>query len=416
MNDDVKNALPGYDKDEIGDPVGFFRTLFRLKDIQEERSIPAIVVDKNEKTGILKVRPLLKRTFNTKTGDISIDRDIVTARPLKICHGGFAISIPLLKGDSGILFATDRKYEEAAKKNMEPIVGNQNEEQLKDRTAEPDDCSILRFDGGFFLPCSFVPDTGNGNSLVIRGIRNANGEVDFTNTDTAHGVNAWSSVEIESGGRINICGNGNRLSVREGGLYYEGESQKTVKLITDLDEDEQTGQLMMKYVTGSKSGELITNLSEESDWVPIGKEKPIPITMIKAMTEWKFDQSKYFKDCNALINDQVVCSGHATSHIIDYAIANHGGYVEDYYNSSSGRYEFYFTMSIKLINPSDYNKQGPVEFRCWNKNYHDFDSCPESERASYTATAASSQVVKPMFLVTLDKKTMKWTFSFTGQI
>ena len=35
MSDDVKNALPGYDKDEIGDPVGFFRTLFRLKDIQE---------------------------------------------------------------------------------------------------------------------------------------------------------------------------------------------------------------------------------------------------------------------------------------------------------------------------------------------------------------------------------------------
>ena len=170
MSDDVKNALPGYDKDEIGDPVGFFRTLFRLKDIQEERIIPAIVIDKDEKTGLLKVLPLLKRTFNTKTGDINIDRDVVTARPLRICHGGFSISIPLLKGDSGILLASDRKYEEAAKKNVEPIVGNQSDEQLEGKTAAPDDCTILRFDGGFFIPFSFIPETGNGNSLFISNI------------------------------------------------------------------------------------------------------------------------------------------------------------------------------------------------------------------------------------------------------
>ena len=55
MSDDVKNALPGYDKDEICNPVGFFRTLFRLKDIQDERIIPAIVIDKDGKTGLLKV-------------------------------------------------------------------------------------------------------------------------------------------------------------------------------------------------------------------------------------------------------------------------------------------------------------------------------------------------------------------------
>lgn len=411
MSDDVKNALPGYDKDEIGDPVGFFRTLFRMKDIQEERIIPAIVIDKDEKTGLLKVLPLLKRTFNTKTGDIDIDRDVVTARPLRICHGGFSISIPLLKGDSGILLASDRKYEEAAKKNIEPIIGNQSDEQLEGKTAAPDDCTILRFDGGFFIPFSFIPETGNGNSLIIRNIRNADGKADFTNTDTAHGINAWSSVEIESGGRINICGNGNRLSIREGGLYYDGESQHEQEFITQLKKGDD-GEFLKKFVTGNKSGELVTNLSEESEWVPL--EGGITIKMITAMTEWKFDQSQCFQNCEVLINDQVVCSGHSTTHIIDYEIANRGGNIEDYYNQATGNYEFYFTMGIRLLNPSDYNVTGPCEFRCWNKAYSDFESCPNDEKAVFVAMGNADKR-KPLFLVTLNKKTMKWSFSFTGQ-
>ena len=43
-----ENALPNYDKRTIEDPSAFFRTLFHLRDIKEERAIPAVVKDYDE--------------------------------------------------------------------------------------------------------------------------------------------------------------------------------------------------------------------------------------------------------------------------------------------------------------------------------------------------------------------------------
>lgn len=405
------NALPNYDKAEIKDPAAFFRTLFHLRDIREERAVPAVVTDCDTKTGEVTVLPMAKYTFDTRDGEAEIDRETVKVRVLKICQGGYSISLPIFKGDTGWLIAGDRRCGTAKRKNDDNNPYPKSDEQMKDVTAKPDDCSLLNFENGFFLPCSFAPDTGNGNSLIIRSIRGKDGKLDTTNTDTAHGINAWASIEIESGGRVNICGNGNRLSLREGGIYYDGESQHEQRFITAL-RKEGDNDFRMKFVTGNKSGNLITHLSEESDWVPL--EGGITIKMITAMTEWKFDQSQYFQICEVLINDQVVCSGHSTTHIIDYEIANRGGNIEDYYNQATGNYEFYFTMGIRLLNPSDYNKTGPCEFRCWNKAYSDFESCPNDEKAVFVAMGNADKR-KPLFLVTLNKKTMKWSFSFTGQ-
>lgn len=406
-----ENALPNYDKRTIEDPSAFFRTLFHLRDIKEERAIPAVVTDYDTKTGEVTVLPMAKYTFDTRDGEAEIDRETVKVRVLKICQGGYSISLPIFKGDTGWLIAGDRRCGTAKGKNDDNNPYPKSDEQMEDVTAKPDDCSLLNFENGFFLPCSFAPDAGNGNSLIIRSIRGKDGKLDTTNTDTAHRINAWASIEIESGGRVNICGNGNRLSLREGGIYYDGDSQHEQKFITAL-RKEGDNDFRMKFVTGNKSGNLITHLSEESDWVPL--EGGITIKMITAMTEWKFDQSQYFQNCEALINDQVVCSGHSTTHIIDYEIANRGGNVEDYYNQATGNYEFYFTMGIRLLNPSDYNKTGPCEFRCWNKAYSDFESCPNDERAVFVAMDNADKR-KPLFLVTLNKKTMKWSFSFTGQ-
>ena len=406
-----ENALPNYDKRTIEDPSAFFRTLFHLRDIKEERAIPAIVKDYDTKTGEVTVLPMAKYTFDTRDGEAEVDRETVKVRALKVCQGGYSISLPIFKGDTGWLIAGDRRCGAAIEKNGEIVVRDLTDEELEDKTAKPDDCSILNFEDGFFIPCSFAPDTGNGNSLIIRSIRGKDGELDTTNTDTAHGINAWASIEIESGGRVNICGNSNRLSLREGGIYYDGESQHEQQFITAL-RKEGDNDFRMKFVTGNKSGNMITHLSEESDWVPL--EGGITIKMITAMTEWKFDQSQCFKNCEALINDQVVCSGHSTTHVIDYEIANRGGNIEDYYNELTGNYEFYFTMGIRLINQSETNVPGPCEFRCWNKAYSDFESCPNDEKAVFTANVNADRR-KPLFLVTLNKKTMKWLFSFTGQ-
>ena len=63
-----ENALPNYDKRTIEDPSAFFRTLFHLRDIKEERAIPAIVKEYDSKTGEVKVLTMAKYTFDTRYG------------------------------------------------------------------------------------------------------------------------------------------------------------------------------------------------------------------------------------------------------------------------------------------------------------------------------------------------------------
>ena len=214
-----ENALPNYDKRTIEDPSAFFRTLFHLRDIKEERAIPAVVKDYDAKTGEVTVLPMAKYTFDTRDGEAEVDRETVKVRALRICQGGYSISLPIFKGDTGWLIAGDRRCGAAIEKNGEIVVRDLTDEELEDKTAKPDDCSILNFENGFFIPFSWsVESIGDEKSLIIRNV-SKDEELNLANNHGVYGTYPWSMIEMRRDGMVNAYGGGTKFSIGKEGLY-----------------------------------------------------------------------------------------------------------------------------------------------------------------------------------------------------
>ena len=157
-NEDIRST---FDIAETKTPVGFFKALFRLTDATREGCIPAVVVQREDERGLIRVLPIAKTMMQTKDKLIGENKKPLWVRPFKIFHGGFHIHAPLFIGDTGYLIAIDRDCMTAIQKNEKPVEEDGNLDELKEKnTSNPDDLTPQRYNYGFFLPCSWVLNDG----------------------------------------------------------------------------------------------------------------------------------------------------------------------------------------------------------------------------------------------------------------
>ena len=157
-NEDIRST---FDIAETKTPVGFFKALFRLTDATREGCIPAVVVQREDERGLIRVLPIAKTMMQTKDKLIGENKQPLWVRPFKIFHGGFHIHAPLFIGDTGYLIAIDRDCMTAIQKNEKPVEKDGNLDELKEKnTSNPDDLTPQRYNYGFFLPCSWVLNDG----------------------------------------------------------------------------------------------------------------------------------------------------------------------------------------------------------------------------------------------------------------
>lgn len=157
-NEDIRST---FDIAETKTPVGFFKALFRLTDATREGCIPAVVVQREDERGLIRVLPIAKTMMQTKDKLIGENKKPLWVRPFKIFHGGFHIHTPLFIGDTGYLIAIDRDCMTAIQKNENPVDKDGNLDELKEKnTSNPDDLTPQRYNYGFFLPCSWVLNDG----------------------------------------------------------------------------------------------------------------------------------------------------------------------------------------------------------------------------------------------------------------
>ena len=150
-----------FDPTEAETEIGFFKALFRLTDATREGCIPAVVVQREDERGLIRVLPIAKTMMQTKDKLIGENKKPLWVRPFKIFHGGFHIHIPLFIGDTGYLIAIDRDCMTAIQKNEKPVDKDGNLDELKEKnTSNPDDLTPQRYHYGFFLPCSWVLNDG----------------------------------------------------------------------------------------------------------------------------------------------------------------------------------------------------------------------------------------------------------------
>ena len=150
-----------FDPTEAETEIGFFKALFRLTDAAREGCIPAVVVQREDERGLIRVLPIAKTMMQTKDKLIGENKQPLWVRPFKIFHGGFHIHAPLFIGDTGYLIAIDRDCMTAIQKNEKPVEKDGNLDELKEKnTSNPDDLTPQRYNYGFFLPCSWVLNDG----------------------------------------------------------------------------------------------------------------------------------------------------------------------------------------------------------------------------------------------------------------
>ena len=341
MADENKDntPLPQYDRGKCKTELGFIQTLFRLKEVDKQGVIPAIVRSYDRKTGIATVQPIVTYVVDTKEGEKLIPRGTYDVSVIRFAHGGFVIDAPLFAGDTGWLIAADRNAKDAKEANSKILNADQDDENPSNEGFKrPTDDSLRSFSWGFFIPDTWgdteltkndglvIKDVDEKNVIALndgaieikRGdniisisddgitIKNENSEVAINKNGanirsgnnkvivSKSGITASSEnakAEIQNGivsasignNRVSVTntnvtlqGPNDTITIDETGPRFRGPIDILLNLVTGLRFDLMSHQLQQRVVLAGKRGDFIVQLGDMTDWVKVDGGQAVP--------------------------------------------------------------------------------------------------------------------------------------------
>ena len=341
MADENKDntPLPQYDRGKCKTELGFIQTLFRLKEVDKQGVIPAIVRSYDRKTGIATVQPIVTYVVDTKEGEKLIPRGTYDVSVIRFAHGGFVIDAPLFAGDTGWLIAADRNAKDAKEANSKILNADQDDENPSNEGFKrPTDDSLRSFSWGFFIPDTWgdteltkndglvIKDVDEKNVIALndgaieikRGdniisisdngitMKNANSEVAIDKNGanirsgnnkvivSKSGITASSEnakAEIQNGivsasignNRVSVTntnvtlqGPNDTITIDETGPRFRGPIDILLNLVAGLRFDLMSHQLQQRVVLAGKRGDFIVQLGDMTDWVKVDGGQAVP--------------------------------------------------------------------------------------------------------------------------------------------
>ena len=341
MADENKDntPLPQYDRGKCKTELGFFQTLFRLKEVDKQGAIPAIVRSYNRKTGIATVQPIVTYVVDTKEGEKLIPRGTYDVSVVRFAHGGFVIDAPLFAGDTGWLIAADRNAKDAKEANSKILNADQDDENPSNEGFKrPTDDSLRSFSWGFFIPDTWgdteltkndglvikdvdeknVIELNDGAIEIKRGdniisisddgitIKNENSEVAINKNGanirsgnnkvivsksgiTASSENAKAEIQNDivsasignnrvsvTNTNVTLQGPNDTITIDETGPRFRGPIDILLNLVAGLRFDLMSHQLQQRVVLAGKRGDFIVQLGDVTDWVKVDGGQAVP--------------------------------------------------------------------------------------------------------------------------------------------
>ena len=311
MADENKDntPLPQYDRGKCKTELGFFQTLFRLKEVDKQGVIPAIVRSYDRKTGIATVQPIVTYVVDTKEGEKLIPRGTYDVSVIRFAHGGFVIDAPLFAGDTGWLIAADRNAKDAKEANSKILNADQDDENpYNEGFKRPTDDSLRSFSWGFFIPDTWGDtELTKNDGLVIKDVDEKNvialndGAIEIKRGDNIISIsdNGITMKERSGNNKVIVSKSGitasignNRVSVTntnvtlqgpndtitidETGPRFRGPIDILLNLVTGLRFDLMSHQLQQRVVLAGKRGDFIVQLGDMTDWVKVDGGQAVP--------------------------------------------------------------------------------------------------------------------------------------------
>ena len=311
MADENKDntPLPKYDRGKCKTELGFFQTLFRLKEVDKQGVIPAIVRSYDRKTGIATVQPIVTYVVDTKEGEKLIPRGTYDVSVIRFAHGGFVIDAPLFAGDTGWLIAADRNAKDAKEANSKILNADQDDENPSNEGFKrPTDDSLRSFSWGFFIPDTWGDtELTKNDGLVIKDVDEKNvialndGAIEIKRGDNIISIsdNGITMKERSGNNKVIVSKSGitasignNRVSVTntnvtlqgpndtitidETGPRFRGPIDILLNLVAGLRFDLMSHQLQQRVVLAGKRGDFIVQLGDMTDWVKVDGGQAVP--------------------------------------------------------------------------------------------------------------------------------------------